>query len=83
MVHHNQRKLFWSKFDQSLWKTLDLSEGGSANVLGQVKNWGRWFEIVAVILPEIMSFEITLLKILSIRVLEWLVCQLGRIIYGK
>ena len=60
----------WSKFDQSLSKTLDLLEGGSANVLGEIKNCGRWSEIVAVILPEIMSFEITLLKILSIRVLE-------------
>ena len=30
-----------------------------------------------------MSFEITLLKILSIRVLEWLVSRLNWIIYGK
>ena len=30
-----------------------------------------------------MSFEMTLLKILSIRVLEWVVCQLIWIIYGK
>ena len=48
-----------------------------------IKNSGRWSEIVAIILSEIMSFEITLLKILSIRVLEWLVCRLGWIIYGK
>ena len=48
-----------------------------------IKNCGRWSEIVAVILPEIMSFEITLLKILSIRVLELLACPLGWIIYGK
>ena len=40
---------------------MDLLEGGSANVLGEIKNCGRWSEIVAVILPEIMSFvfEIT------------------------
>ena len=63
-------KFSWSKFDQSFSKTLDLLEGGSANVLGEIRNCGRWSEIVAVILPEIMSFEITLLKILSIRVLE-------------
>ena len=73
-----------SKFDQSLSKTLDLSvEGGSANVLGQIRNYGWLSKIVAVILPEIMSFEITLLKILSIRVLKWLLCRLGWIIYGK
>ena len=48
-----------------------------------IKNSGRWSEIVAIILSEVMSFEITLLKILWIRVLEWLVCRLGWIIYGK
>ena len=52
-------------------------------MFGETKNWGRWFEMVAVILPQTMSFEMTLLKILSIRVLEWLVCRLGWIIYGK
>ena len=31
----------------------DLLEGGSENVLGEIKNSGRWSEIVAVILPEI------------------------------
>ena len=63
-----------------------MLESGSANVLGEIKNCGRWSEIVAVILPEIMSFEITLLKILSIRALEWLLYWLiicGWIICGK
>ena len=54
-----------------LFKNIGFGlSGGSANALGEIKNCGRWSEIVAVILPEIMSFEITLLKILSIRVLE-------------
>ena len=41
---------------------MDLLEYGSANVLGEIKNCGKWSEIVAVMLPEIMYFEITLLK---------------------
>ena len=56
---------------------MDLLEGGSANVLEEMKKCGSWSEIVAIILPEIMSFEITLLKIFSIRVREWLVHRLG------
>ena len=52
-------------------------------MFGETKNWGRWSEMAAVILPQIMSLEMTLLKILSIRVLEWLVCRLGWMIYGK
>ena len=51
-------------------------EGALANVFGETKNWGRWSEMVAVILLQIMPFEMTLLKILSIRVLELLVCRL-------
>ena len=62
---------------------MDLLGGGSANVLGEIKNYGRWSEIVAVILLEIMSFGTTLLKILSIGIVERLLCQLGWIIYGK
>ena len=49
---------------------MDLLEGGSTNLLGKIKNCGRWSEIVDVILLEIMSFEITLLKILLTRHLE-------------
>ena len=76
-------KFSGSNFDEPLLKTLDLLEGGLVKVSGDIKNWGRWSEIVAVILQQKMSFEMTLLKILSIRVLEWLVCRLGWIIYGK
>ena len=50
---------------------------GLANVFGETKNWGRWLERVAVILPQVISFEMTLLKILSIRVLQ-LTCMLTR-----
>ena len=49
-----------------------------AKVFGETKNWGRWLEMVAVILPQIISFEMTLLKILSIRVLQ-LTCMLTRL----
>ena len=51
---------------------------GLAKVFGETKNWGRWLEMVAVILPQIISFEMTLLKILSIRVLQ-LTCMLTRL----
>ena len=57
--------------EQSISKTLDLLEGRSANVLGEIKNCDRWSEVKAVILLEIVSFEMTLLKMLSIRVLEF------------
>ena len=49
---------------------MDLLEGGSANIFEEIENCGRWSETEAVILPEIISVEMALLKILSIRVLE-------------
>ena len=52
-------------------------------MLGEIKNCDRWSDIAAMGLPETMSLEMTLLKIFSIRILEWLVCGLGWIIYGK
>ena len=52
-------------------------------MLEEIKNSGRLPLIVAVILPEIMSFKITLLRILSIMVLKRHVCWLDWIIYGK
>ena len=52
-------------------------KGGLAKVFSETKNCGRWSEMVAVILPQITSFEMTLLKLLSRRVLEWLICRLG------
>ena len=47
------------------------------NIFGIIANWGRWSEIVAVKLPDIMSGSIAIEKILSIRVLEWLVILVG------
>ena len=41
-----------------------------AKSFGEIKIWGRWSEIVAENLPGIMYFNVTLLKILLIRVLE-------------
>ena len=70
MSNSSNTKFSWSKFYQSLSKTLDLLEGGSANIFEEIENCGRWSETEAVILPEIISVEMALLKILSIRVLE-------------
>ena len=61
---------------------LDLLPETLPNVLGIIENWGRWSEIVAVKLPDIMSGSITFKNILSIRVLEWLVILVGCKIKG-
>ena len=45
------------------------------NILRIIVNWGRWSEILAAKLPDIMSGSITFGNILSIRVLKWLVIQ--------
>ena len=50
--------------------------------LGTNKNYGRWSDIMAVILPEITSWEIVFGNILSIRVLEWLGSLVGCKMYG-
>ena len=47
------------------------------NILGIITHWGRWLEMVAVRLPDIMSGWITFENILSIRVLECLVILVG------
>ena len=52
-------------------------------MLEEIMNSGGLSPIVALILSEIMSFKITLLRILSIMVLKWHVCRLDWIIYGK
>ena len=48
-------------------KMLDLFDVGFANTFGAIRNWGRWSDIVAVRLQNI----------LSIRVLVWPVSQVG------
>ena len=52
------------------------------NILGIIENWGRWSEIVAVKLTDIMSGSITFENKLSVRVLEWLVILVGCKIKG-
>ena len=47
------------------------------NILGIIENWNRWSEMMIVKLPDFMSGSITFGDILSIRVLEWLVIQVG------
>ena len=66
-------KFSWSNLDQSLLKT-DLLESGLVTVFAEIKIWVKSrLEMVTVTLPQIMSFEMTLLKILSIKALEWLI----------
>ena len=43
--------------------------------------WGRLSDIVAVMLPEINSWETILENLLSMRVFEWLVILIGFKIY--
>ena len=33
-------------------------------MFGEIKNWGRWSKMVALILPEIMPFKMTFTKII-------------------
>ena len=58
---------FWHEFFES--------------TLGANKNWSRWSDIVAVMLPENTSREIILENILSMRTFEWLVILFGYNIY--
>ena len=46
------------------------------------ENWGKWSDIVAAMLPDIMSGETKLENILLMRVFEWLVILVGCKIYG-
>ena len=48
-----------------------------------MRNWGRWSDILAVRLPDIISVEIMLKKILSIIVFELEVTIVGWIMYGR
>ena len=46
-------------------------------MLGTIRNWGRWSEIVAVRLPDIESGKVIFVNMLSISVFEWLVILVG------
>ena len=48
---------------------LDLFDEGFANIFGAIRNWGRWSDMAAIILPDITSDDVRLQNILSIRVL--------------
>ena len=58
-----------------------LLHKGFGSTLGANKNWGRWSDMVAVMFPDTASHESSLEKILSVRVLEWLVRLVGCKIY--
>ena len=57
--------------------------GEFLKISGAMRNWGRWSDIVAVRLPDIISVEIMLEKILSIIVFELEVTLVGWIMYGR
>ena len=53
-----------------------------SNMLGITASLGRWSEMVAVKLSDIMSGSITFENIWSIKVLEWLLILVGCKIKG-
>ena len=55
--------------DQSLWKISNFIDGRLEKISGAMRNWGRWSDIVAVLLPDILIGVITFEQILPIRVL--------------
>ena len=61
---------------------LDLLHKGLERTFGANKNWGRWSDMAAVMFPDIASHESTFEKILSVRVLKWLVSLVSCKIYG-
>ena len=54
-----------------------MEDGSEMCLDGEIKNCRWWSDMVVVTLLESMSCEMTLLKILSIRVLKLLLFQLG------
>ena len=55
---------------------------GFDRILGTNENWGKWWDIIAVMLPDIISGRIKLENILPMRVFEWLVILVGHKTYG-
>ena len=60
---------------------MNLWHGAFESTLRANKNWGRWSDIVAIILPAYTLWEIILENILSMRLFEWLVILAGCKIY--
>ena len=69
----SKMKFCRSNLSQSLSYILDLLPEMLSNLLRNTENWGRWSEIMAVKLPDIMSGSITFENILFIRALKWIV----------
>ena len=69
-------------FDQSLSMIFDLLDKGFESTLQANRTWGRWSDMVAVMFWDNAWHESTFEKILSMRVLEWLVSLAGCKIHG-
>ena len=60
---------------------MDFWVGGFGRILGTNENWGKWSDLVVIMLLDIISGEIKLENILSSRVFEWLLILVGCKIY--
>ena len=60
---------------------MDFWVGGFGWILGTNENWGKWSDLVVIMLLDIISGEIKLENILSSRVFEWLLILVGCKIY--
>ena len=60
---------------------MDFWVGGFGRILGTNENWGKWSDLVVIMLLDIISGEIKLENILSSRVFEWLLIIVGCKIY--
>ena len=56
---------------------LDLFDEVLTNALGEIRNWVRWSDIVAAILTDLISCDVMLQNMLSMRVLERPVSRVG------
>ena len=63
--------------DQSLSKILNFVDVRLEKISGAIRNLGRWSDIVAAMLPDILFGVITFEYILSIRVLELFLILVG------
>ena len=50
---------FWSNLDQSLSRIFNFVDDGLEKKPGAIRNWGKWSDIVAVRLPNILYGVIT------------------------
>ena len=69
-------------FDQFCHKIVHFWLEGFDRMFGTNKNWGKWSDMVAVMLADIISYVIKLEKIFSV-VPEWLVILLDWKIHGE